>query len=94
MLPLGMFSHGSGTTRAQRAPGTNSYAVYPRNTPENHPPIEACMIHSKRHGGCRIQDPGTRGKHHGTRGKHQTKTKTPLCTSRACRVLNSGPRAP
>ena len=25
------------------------------------PPIEACMIHSKQHRGCRVQDPGTRG---------------------------------
>ena len=31
--------------------------VYPGNTPENHPPTEACMTHSKQHG-----DPGTRGK--------------------------------
>ena len=33
-------------------------AVYPGNTPENHPPTEACMINSKQHRGCRIQDPG------------------------------------
>ena len=39
----------------------NYYAVYPGNTPENHPPTEPCMIHSKQHRGCRIQDPGTRG---------------------------------
>ena len=25
------------------------------------PPTEACMIHSKPHQGCRVQDPGTRG---------------------------------
>ena len=25
------------------------------------PPTEACMIHSKQHRGCRMQDPGTRG---------------------------------
>ena len=42
------------------------------------------MIHSKQHQGCRIQDPGTHG-------KHQTKTKNPWCTSRGCRVQNSGP---
>ena len=41
----------------------NYYIVYPGNTPENHPPTEACMIHSKQHQGCGIQDPGTRGKH-------------------------------
>ena len=35
--------------------------VYPGNTPANHPPTEGCMIHSKQHRGCRIQDPGTRG---------------------------------
>ena len=38
-----------------------SYGVYPGNTPAHHPPTEACMIHSKQHRGCRIQDPGTRG---------------------------------
>ena len=32
-----------------------------RNTPANHPPTEACAIHSKLHRGCRVQDPGTRG---------------------------------
>ena len=31
------------------------------NTPEHHPPTEACMIHSKRHRGCGVQGPGTRG---------------------------------
>ena len=45
------------------------------------------MIHSKQHRGCTIQDPGTRG-------KHQTKTKNPWCTSRGCRVQNSGPWDP
>ena len=48
----------------------NYYVVYPGNTPENHPPAEGCMIHSKQHRGCRIQDPGTRG-------KYQTKRKIP-----------------
>ena len=42
------------------------------------------MIHSKQHRGCRFQDPGTHG-------KHQTKAKNPWCTSRGCRVQNSGP---
>ena len=72
---------------AQRTHSANYYFVYPGNTPENHPPTEACMIHSKQHRGCRIQDPGTRG-------KHQTKTKNPWCTSKGCRVQNSGPRDP
>ena len=39
----------------------NYYAGHPGNTPENHPPTEACMINSKQHRGCRIQDPGTHG---------------------------------
>ena len=52
-----------------------------------HPPTEACMIHSKQHRGCGIQDPGTRG-------KHQTGTKNPWCPSTGCRVQNSGPRDP
>ena len=60
----------------------NHYSVYPGNTPETHPPTEACMIHSKPHG-----DPGTRG-------KHQTKKRNPWCTSRGCRVQNSRPRDP
>ena len=37
--------------------------------------------------GCRIQDLGTRG-------KHQTKKKLSWCTSRGCRVQNSGPWVP
>ena len=72
---------------AQRGHSANHYVVYPGTTPENHPPTGACMIHSKQHWGCRIQDPGTRG-------KHQTKTKHPWCTwctSRGCRVQNLGP---
>ena len=60
----------SGGIFAQRGHSANYCIVYPGNTPENHPPTEACMIHSKQHQGCRIQDPGTRG-------KHQTKTKNP-----------------
>ena len=71
---------------AQRGHSANYYVVYPRNTPENHPLTDACMIHSKQHQGCRIQGPGSHG-------KHQTKTKNP-CTSRGCRVQNSGPRDP
>ena len=72
------------TARAQRGHSANHYGVHPGNTPANHPPPEACMIHSKQHRGCRIQDPGTRR-------KHQTKTKNPWCTSRGCGVQNSGP---
>ena len=35
---------------AQHAHSANCYVVYPRNTPDNQPPIEACMINSKQHG--------------------------------------------
>ena len=57
---MGAFSHSA-----------NYDVVHPGITPANHPPTEACMIHSKQHRGCRIQDPGTRG-------KHQTKRKKSL----------------
>ena len=53
---------------AQRRHSANYYTAHPGSTPANHPPTEACMMHSKQHRGCRIQGPGTRG-------KHQTKTK-------------------
>ena len=46
---------------AQRGHSANSYVVYPGGTPANHPPTEACMIHSKQHRRCGVQDPGTRG---------------------------------
>ena len=59
--PVGAFSHSARTARAQRAHSVNDDSVYPRNTPASNPPTEACMIHSKRHQGCSIQDPGTRG---------------------------------
>ena len=55
------------TARAQRGHSANYSVDYPGNTPQNHPPTEACRINSKQHGGCTIQDPGTRG-------NHQTKT--------------------
>ena len=73
------------TARAQRAHSANYYAAYPRNTPENHPPTEACMIHSKQHRGCRIQD-------HGTHGKHQTKNTIPGVSAGAvwCRIQDPG----
>ena len=61
LAPQGASSHSAGTAWAQRGHSTNYYVVYPGNTPANHPPTEACMIHSKQHRGCRIQDPGTRG---------------------------------
>ena len=53
--------HPQASARAQRGHSANYCVVYPRNTPENHPPTEVCMIHSKGHRGCRIQDPGTHG---------------------------------
>ena len=76
-----------GRFRTARAQSAHSYVVSPGNAPENHLPTEACMIHSKQHRGCRIQDPGTRG-------KHQTKTKNPWCTSGAvgCRIQDPGTR--
>ena len=48
-LQEGAFSHSA-----------NYFIVHPGNTPENHPITEGCMINSKQHRGCRIQDPGTR----------------------------------
>ena len=50
----GAFSHS-----ARTVPITTLFI--PGTPPENHPPTEACMINSKQHRGCRIQDPGTRG---------------------------------
>ena len=41
---------GTGGVFAQRAHSANYYVVYPRNTPENHPPTEACIINPKQHG--------------------------------------------
>ena len=38
----GSFSHSACTAPII----ANYYVVYPRNTLENHPPTEACMIHS------------------------------------------------
>ena len=62
----------------------NYCVVYPGNTPENHPPTEACMIHSKQHRGCRIQDPETRG-------KHQTKTTPTAEISHSARTAHGAP---
>ena len=50
-----------GRVFAQHGHSASYYVVYPGNNPENQPPTEACMIHSKPHRGCRIQDPGTCG---------------------------------
>ena len=47
---------------AQRGHSANYYVVYPGNTPENHPPTEACGL-IRYSMACRIQDPGTHGKH-------------------------------
>ena len=76
IIRAGAFSHSAGTAPI--------ITVFIPGTPLK---TEACMIHSKQHWGCRIQDPGTRC-------KHQTKTKNPRCTSRGCRVQNSGPWDP
>ena len=78
---------GHGGVFAQRGHSANYYSVYPGNTPENQPPTEACLIHSKQHLGCRIQDPGTRG-------KHQTKRKIPGVPAGAvgCRIQDPGIR--
>ena len=120
------------TAREQRPHSANYYAVYPGNTPENHPPTEACMINSK-HMVCkelfeRIDasnwilcfmiwvggEVNCDGACFALHFKcwhmsylllssllniawanccvYQTK-KYPWCTSRACRVQNSGPWA-
>ena len=52
--PCGAFSHSAGT-----APIITLFI--PGTPPANHPPSEACMIHSKTHRRCRVQGPGTRG---------------------------------
>ena len=78
-VPQGAFSHSAHT-----APLMTLFI--PGTPPENHPPTEACMIHSKQHRGCGIQDLGTRGR---IRLK-----RNPWCTSRGCRVQNSGPWDP
>ena len=51
----GVFAQRGHSARAHSA---NYYGVYPGNTPENHPPTEACMINSKQHG---VQNPGPWG---------------------------------
>ena len=43
---------------AQRGHSANHYVVYPGNTPENHPPTEACMIHSNSIGGAEFRTLG------------------------------------
>ena len=37
------------TARAQREHSANYYVVYPGNSPEKHPPTEACLNNSKQH---------------------------------------------
>ena len=49
---------GLGGVFAQRGHSANYYVVYPGNTPENHPPTEACMIHSKSMGGAEFRTLG------------------------------------
>ena len=44
--PKGAFSHSARTARAQRAHSASYYGVYPGNSPENLPPLEACMSNS------------------------------------------------
>ena len=70
--------------RAQHGYSANYYVVYPGNTPENHPPTAACMINSKQHRGCSIQD-------RGTRGKHQTKKIIPVVPAGGvgCRIQDT-----
>ena len=46
-MTLGAFSHSARTARAQRAHSASYYGVYPGNSPENLPPLEACMSNSK-----------------------------------------------
>ena len=72
---------------AQRRHSTNYYAAYPRNTPENHPPTEGCMINSKQHG-VHNSRPWDCSKH------HTSKTKIPGVPAGAagCRIQDPGTR--
>ena len=93
--PLGAVSHGVRAARASRGHGANYYVVYPGNTPANHPPTEACMIHSKQHWGCRIQDSGTRGYRgwktadfsHSARTVRAQRTVRPLSLGKCGRII-------
>ena len=59
-LSQGAFSHSARTARII----TPMIALFVPVTPlQTTPPTEAGMIHSTQHRGCRIQDPGTCGKH-------------------------------
>jgi hypothetical protein len=42
---------------AQHTHSASYYIVYRGNTPENHPPAEACIIHSKQHRGVQNSGP-------------------------------------
>ena len=66
---------------AQRTHGANYYVVYPGNIPEDHPPTEIRMIHSKPHRGCSIQDLGICG----YRGWKTADFSHSRCTARAQR---------
>ena len=52
----GLLQHCRALTEGALSHSANYYVVYPGNTPETHPPAEACMIHSKPHWGCIIQE--------------------------------------
>ena len=71
--------------RFRPARAQSQYIVYPGNTPENPPPTEACMIHSKQHA---VQNSGPWDPWQASHQKN-----SPWCTSRGCRVQNSGPMA-
>ena len=50
VCPVSARSDGRGGGFAQRRHSANYYVAFSGNTPENHPPTEACMVHSKQHG--------------------------------------------
>ena len=63
-----------GNVFAQRGHSANYYVVYPGNTPEHHPPTEACTINSKQHRGAELRTLGPMAS--------ITLKKNPWCTSR------------
>ena len=65
---------------AQRGHSANYCVAYPGNTPENHPPTEACMINSKQHG---VRNSGPWNLWQASDKKKR------WCTSRGFRVQNS-----
>ena len=54
-------------------------ALFIPGTPESQPPAEGCMIHSKQHWWCRIQDLGTPGKHQTRKNPWRTSTRGVGC---------------